>query len=423
MVLAVDPDVLVVTDSLEMRVLALETAAAPTVRDFALGDITDGVTDATQAFRDYLLWLGRKEPKGVGGGVFRFPDSGGEYRLTETVLVDLFEGRFTGSGTGPAPGYNGGHGTAIKWDGDDLTPMFKVTDSRHLRFQDIRFEGRNSSPPTYAIEFVNEGGSMGANVANLVVADCVIGEYPWTVNPATADGQVQNGIGFTGINGNNAEYRIARTSIRAVGTGLYLPNTQSTWGSVTDCIFNRCNVGIDSNTPLKAFNVAFQTCDTDLEIRGGRVDVFGLSSEHTGRLANLSHNAHLRIMGGKTQADQCRDGILIAAFPSHRQDIILRDFTMDKPLNDNFANARITFGPDQSAGAGRFDINITGRGMDPAQLDFVGAMWAWEPESHGRVEWRTTEGNQLHQFRNELRTSGRTTIDTDVWDLPRNGAN
>lgn len=421
--MAVDPDVLEVTDPLDERLAVLEARAQPDIRDFANGDVSDGVTDASQAFRDYLAWLGREESKGVGGGVFRLPDAGGEYRITETVVVDLFEGRFSGSGTAPTPGYNGAHGTAIKWDGDDLSPMFKVTDSRHLTFEHLRFEGRNSSPPTYAIEYVSEGGNKGANLANLVVADCVIGEYPWTEHPDTFDGQVANGIGFTGINGNNAEFRIQRSSIRAVGTGLHLPNTQSTWGSVSDTIFNRCNSGIQCNTPLKLFNVGFQTCETDLDIQGQRVDVFGYNSEHTGRLANLGPNAKLRITGGKAQADRCRDGILIGGFPSHRQDIVLRDFTVNQILDGDFGNARITFGPDPSGGGGRFLIDIGGRGLDPAQLDFVGSMWAEVPESHGRVEWSTVEGDNLHQFRNELRTTGRTALDLGVWDLPRNGVN
>lgn len=269
-----------------------------TVTDPAYAGVGDGTADDADAF-DAAIAATQSGSFGVTGAILCIP--AGQYRLTRTVDFTRFAGQVVGAGQGNSPAYTSGagNGSAITWDGNNTTPMFKVLDSQNIKFSQLRFEGKDTSKPTYGIEFNNAGGTAGTN-QSCVVEDCYFGRYPWTTQ-GTNKGLITNGIGFTGTDGNNDQFRINRcTFSRHTGIGINIPNGQSVWGSIDDCVFDTCAYGIQTSASVQGRNWQFNASTTaDIQINStARVTVSGFNTETPKKVADITGLGFLTIHGG-----------------------------------------------------------------------------------------------------------------------------
>ena len=400
------------------------------VKDF--GAIGDGSTDDTTAIQATVTGAQTAAPVtvGIAGGDIYFPP--GQYLISNSIVFDRFVGIIRGAGPGLSPNWHpsqSSNNSVIMWGGNNSTPMFLITDSRDLTIEQLRFHGNATNPPTYAIECLAESGdNKGANI-HMIFRNLVIGEYAFTgVYDA---GNVDRGIGFTGLNQNNAQFFIERTQIRADDIGLYLPNAQSTWGSLRDVVFDNCATGIETDARLYLSNPGFQTNTLDLNITGSaNVVISHINSENAGKFANVSDNGNLAIYGGQIQTGTIISGggVFIDASPSDSQSMTFEEITLTQMTDASMAT--IDWGPASgSSDAGRIMLTVKAcRDWDPAQLNSTDDFWSQAPESHAVIEWQSYAGNTLHQFRNELRgrtalgVGQRDAIDTTVWDLPHGTA-
>jgi hypothetical protein len=391
------------------------------VKDF--GAKGDGVTDDLAAIHAAVAAAqgGELVPgAGVVGATVYFPP--GEYRISDTIIVDRFSGTFQGSGTGNSPTYSAqpGNASVILWNSDDASPMMDIEDSRAMSIFDLRFEGKDGTKPTYGIEFVNRGGTAGTNEM-MTVERCYFGRYPQGPQGVNK-GDLAAGIGFTGMDANNDQYRIRNNEFHYCTThGIYIPNSQSVWGSIDDCFFSRAGIGIETNADLSVRGCGWASSGVmDLKVTGtANVQVLYWSSENTAQLAEIDANAKLHIKGGNVQCGMVEsgDGVLIDAYPSNRQSLTIEDivFTgMTVP-----ASATIDFGPLSPSYVGRHFLKVKNcHGIEPAQLNLLGAYWAAVPESFGIIEWESFEGSDKFEFRNIMAfKEGRTVLDLNVWDI------
>lgn len=415
-------------------------------RDF--GAVGDGRTDDTESVQAAFEELSTTRG-GLTGAFLLVPP--GEYRISKTIEVSRFAGVIQGAGVGNSPAYQTpGLGSVFRWMGstdNTGTPMFRITDSRHVAFRDLRFVGDDSFPPSAALNFHNRGrrADMVGTNAELSVVDCHIGVWPWNTD-GLYTGAVTNGILFDGTNGNNDKFRIVRTVFRGTRSqptaGVRLVNTQSVWGSLTDCHFSRLAEGVVTRSSTTLFNAQFMGCGTDITVEStAQVDVFSMSSERSSRMARLGPRAALRVSGGYCQvwpSLMARSGGLISAHPSDNgQTISLTGirFTWEDRGGEVRPPHRpsIAFGPDgpPTAGfdrhfpAGRRGFLVSVRdcsGLYPEQCELAGRMYASEPRSRGLVEWHTRTHGGIFQFRNELwngeQPGARSELDTGAWDHP-----
>jgi Pectate lyase superfamily protein len=405
----------------------------------SFGATGDGTTDDTAAIRLALAAAQGAVTVGVPGAAVYFPE--GEYVISDTITLDRFSGALFGDGQGQSPAYGPqpGHATVIRWDGSGPNAMIEIVDSAALKIHDLRLEGKSTDPPTYAIEFQSAGGDKGCNHF-CTVEDVTIGQFPWS-SQGTNVGDVQTCIGFTGMDANNDQFHFNRLRLSyPTDFGIFLPNTQSIWGSITDCCFDHCGIaGLGTNADTTLFNCSFNACTTDIRtgVEDGDADapnvqVVGWFSENSRRMAAITPNTKLTVRGGVVQcgAIESGSGALIDAYPSDSQSISLHNVTFTQLRYPR--KARITFGPSSPTHVGRVFITVDQcHGIRPIQLELKGAMWARSRGATSRavVEWQSMDGldsdsKYLYQFRNELAPSGRGTrprLNRRVWDHPLAG--
>lgn len=395
----------------------------------------DGVTDDTAAIRHALAAAQGAVTVGVPGASVYFPQ--GEYVISDTITLDRFSGVVFGDGQGQSPAYapQPGHATVIRWRGRAPKAMIEIVDSAALKIHDLRFEGSNASPPTYAIDFRSAGGDKGCNHF-CTIEDVTIGQFPWS-SQGTNEGDVTTCIAFTGMDANNDQFHFNRLRLsHPADYGIYLPNTQSIWGSISDCFFDHCGVaGLGTNADTTLFNCSFNACSTDVmtgvngEGDGApNIQVVGWFSEGSTRMAAISPNTKLTVRGGVVQCGAIQSGskALIDAYPSDCQSISLHNVTFTQMTDPS--GVRIPFGPTPPSHVGRVFIAVDQcRGIRPSQLELKGSMWARSGGATSRavVEWQSTDGldspsKYVYQFRNELAPAGRrgtrATLDRQVWD-------
>lgn len=388
----------------------------------------DNSTDDTAALQAMFDDLGRPW-HGITGGYVEIPP--GEYLISDTIVLHRWGGTVAGPGVNHQPGYNSnssGRGVVFRWIGPAGKPMFQVTDSRSLKFTGLRFEGNNANIPSAGIDFHQLPTAGAGTNGHLVVEDCHFGVWPWA-RGGTTHGVLSNGISFTGRNGDNDQFRIVRCTFSgpsdpdfAHARAVYLPNTQSVWGSLYDCEFNRMTVGIETLASTTLFNAQFNRCGTDIEVDStGRVDVFGWQSEHSRLYAKVGPYATLRARGGMwlVSPDMQTREVMVDAFPSTGgQTVTLSDMTVfwhGGAIPENPPTIR--FGPHGTAtsrGQG-FLIKIDDvQGLHAEQAELAGLMTT-HSESRGIVQWSSRAAGQ-NRFRNVLSAGGRTTLDTSVWE-------
>ena len=259
----------------------------------------DGSTDDTATIQAFINTArGGTVLAGVPGANIVFPS--GEYVLSDTVTFNRYSGIVAGQGLGQSPSYTGhpGKGTVFRWNGSSNVPMFKVVDSQALTFTQFRLEGKNSSMPTYGIEFNNAGGSAGSNEL-LTVRDVWIGKFPWSSQGANV-GAVQSGIGFTGNNADNDQFHIENVVFKACATaGIDLPNSQSIWGETLNCLFDTCGIGFRTAATTSLFNATFNECAKDVEVNGSAMPVVhGWYSENSHQIFDLVGDTGISVYGG-----------------------------------------------------------------------------------------------------------------------------
>lgn len=409
------------------------------VADF--GAVGDGVADDTAAVQRAVRQLDGSADgprSGTTGGFLHIP--AGDYVLSDTVLIDRFAGTLLGTGAGNLPSYeipsSAGGGTAFRWTGPAGKPMFKITDSNNIHFRGLMFIGKDGSQPTAGLNFhATQGAGSGTN-SEIVIEDCGFGRHTWT-NQGVNTGHLDIGILFDGEAGNNDQFRINRCIFASTAgqqtKGIEIQNTQSVWGSIMDCTFDKLETGLQTAASTTAFNLQFNRCDTDIELRStAKLHLVGYQSEHAVRLAKVSNQGQLHVQGGRCQLDPVTmprtSGAMIAAFPSGSgQTVQLHDVAF--ALGPERAPwPTIAFGPDpatkNAASGPGFFVDIRNCvGLVAEQADLVGPMYARVPESRGIVEWmsRSSAGG-IQQFRNELRTTpgagSRSTLNRNVWDAP-----
>lgn len=309
--------------------------------------------------------------------------------------------------------------------------MFRLTDSAYVGIRNLLFLGADAAQPSAAIDLHGTNGGVGTN-GEIVIEDCVFGRYPWTRGTDTC--RMRAGVTLTGVNVNNDQFRIVRCQfLGPMDVGLHVTNTQSVWGSATDCTFTEMTRGVSTVASLMLVNPQFNWCDTDLDVHStAKVQVTGYQSEHSAQCARLGAAAQLRIDGGFCLLDSTRmpaeAGALVSAFPSGTgQTLVMREVSFGNVPEGTNPRPTITFGPDPvtqtvSRGGG-FHVKVQDcLGLYADQAEFAGQMWGAVPESRGVVEWTTRSNDGFHNFRNELRTNAgpgsRTTLATDVWDMP-----
>lgn len=384
-----------------------------------------GQTSSSAAFTDMFDDIQGALGNGLGGAYTELPE--GELVVDETIELTRFTGRFGGMGRGQSPAYSAlpGHGTVIRWDGAAGDPIIRVRDSRDVILEQFRIEGKDGTLASYGIEFYNESGDTNGSNEYLVVRDVHIGRYPWTAQ-GTDKGDVSSGIGFTGDNANNDQFRLSNVSVgHPTEYGLYIQNSQSVGGTAHSlAVIGAGIAGVSTAASIHLYDPEFYSCATDIiATEYVYVGVENIKSEGSFRMAQLPTTGTFDFRGGNVQVQEIVAGgeVLIDASPSDGLFVLLDglDFT---GMTDA-TKARFEIGP-VSPYVGNFQIDVNRcRSIVPAQLVFASgaSMWAGSPESKGVVEWRSTMGTSRYQFRNELRqftSGGRTTLDYSAWDAP-----
>lgn len=236
---------------------------------------------------------------GVAGGHIVFP--AGEWVIDDTIDLIRFSGLLTGQGTGNSPAHtvSPGSATVIRWAGPSSKSMFLLRDYDRVVFENLRLEGNNRRPPKYAIESRWRAGDTHGSGANLIVRNCVIGQYPWSTQ-GTHVGRVSSGIGFTGENGNNDEFLITKTSITGCEVGIDLPNTQSVWGAFDSVFVGSATVaGVRSASSFTATNLTFDNCATDVALSStARPTIHGWWSERSECIFDQADHSGFSVRGG-----------------------------------------------------------------------------------------------------------------------------
>ena len=220
----------------------------------------DGATDDTVAIQRVMDALASPSA-GIAGAYLVVPP--GEYVLTDTITINRFAGIMQGTGVGNTPDYftPEGQGAVFRWAGPAGRPMVRITDSFKLSIRDVRFEGDNGSIPSAALDFRWTAGEYAGTNSELVVSDCQFGTWPWA-HDGINTGVTRTGILVSGDNGNNDQFRIQRCHFSGGGvaatSGIVIDNTQSVWGSITDCTFDSLGTGITTSSSTSLFNARVQ---------------------------------------------------------------------------------------------------------------------------------------------------------------------
>lgn len=412
------------------------------VKDF--GAVGDGRTDDSAAIQAAIDGVDGNPgaPKGgITGGWLWVP--AGEYLISETITLHRFAGVLQGSGVGNLPTYgapdSAGGASGFRWAGEGGKPMFRVTDSAHVAFRNLMFIGNDAAVPSAGIDFHSLPGAGAGTNAHLVVEDCLFGPYTWT-EQGVKIGLLDAGVTFTGHNANNDQFSFQNCSFLSTGAedrpdsvGVRIDGTQSIWGSMLNCFFNRQGTGIRTASAVLLINPQFNSCATDLQVaKTAHVQVIGFQSESSRQMAKVSNAGKLHVDGGRVQVGPtrmpARSGALIDAFPSGSgQSIVLRNVEFTQAPTGDVPRPTIAFGPDEATGnacnGGPFYVKVEDcTGIYKAQAEFAGTMWASVPPSRGAVEWTSRHPGGADHFRNELRPDAgdgyRETLNREVWDAP-----
>jgi hypothetical protein len=402
-----------------------------------------GVADSTAAFEEAAQYPGTNQYGSVAATVL-VPS--GQYRLTTTVDITRSNVRFLGVGIGNSPLYTGGSpasegaASVIIWDGAAGIPMFKLRDTYHVTFENLRVEGKDSAPPSAIFNYNwQTGDAQGGSNGGLTLRDLHCGVYGWTTR-GTYYGLVDSVLLIDGTNGNNDEFLIencAFTSRDKIGTAIKTTSThtQSVWSSIRSTTISDWAIGVQTAATYAYYTTRFNACGIDLDLTSTNTAfIYDWQSELSNQLVRMGTESKLVVKGGRVMCSDLSNvaGSVIDAFPTdggqkiHIEDVEFFD-TLAKPFP---ANANIIFGPQSSlySGAKHFSIKIEGcRGLHSDKLTIgSGGSLSWATNTVGTVEWDNWHETEGHvQWRNEFRGANgtgtapfRNAIDKTVWDGP-----
>lgn len=263
----------------------------------------DGSTDDTSALLEAVRRTRpTRDSPAAGISGFQLTVPPGEYLLSDTIQFYRWAGLFEGVGVGASPSYVvPGNASVFRWIGANDRPMFKIKDSRHVSIRNMRLEGNDTTPPTYLIECNNLTADNQGHNSNLTFEDLYLGAFTWS-SQGSDKGAASVGIGWTGNDGSNDQWYINRCFFRSLSTaGLYLPNIQSIWGSITNSTLWGCGVGIKSVAAFSGYNLGFQGCGKDVELNGSNdkpVHISDWFSEHSGQICHITDRGRMFISSG-----------------------------------------------------------------------------------------------------------------------------
>lgn len=395
----------------------------------------DGSTDDTAALQAFVNAAINTLTSGVHGRVMLLPP--GEIVISDTIDFLGFAGSILGFGQSVSPAYttDPGQSTVIRWNGAADIPMFEFNDSGPLEIGNMRFEGKDSAQPSYAICFNSQTTGRGNN-SRIHLHDLRIGRYQWS-SQGTNKGLVKTGIGWIGNNANNDQWFVERVRIDEPSSyGVYLPNSQSVAARFDQLIVLNSGLAAAKIGSATQFYLShFESNPIDFDVSESNqpgtpsVNVFGHYSEYTGMLARLDPSASIHFYGGQVRCESVitGDGVLVQMFPSHAQRLAMHNMTFTGM--SSASDCLINFGPRASDHTGNVVINVNNcLGLTPDQLalDVGSSFWATNPRSKAAIEWASqgadAEIGTRYRFRNELVRGGRETIDTTAWDYPRSSS-
>jgi hypothetical protein len=264
------------------------------IRDF--GAVCNGTADDTAALQAAINSVAATQ--GVPAVTIRIP---GTVRVTGTVTIHRRAVMFQGEGVGNPSNFSAspGKGSTIRWDGAAGGTLFKITDSRHISFQELILLGNVTNRPSAILDFESiTGAAVGTN-SQIKLRHVAIGGFPWSTPETTSAKTCDYGIIFSGLNANNDQFSFDDVVIsKAAIAGLALPNTQSIWGDLKNVFFNECEIGVKTSATLNAFNLSFNACPIDMELNSSaKVNVYGWGSEGSGQLFNITTSGALTVHG------------------------------------------------------------------------------------------------------------------------------
>lgn len=270
-----------------------------------VGLAMDGLTDDTAAFAAFIGSAGSGVP------VTNIDLGDGVIKLSSTITIDRKAIRFIGSGRGNPSDYaNPGQGTTFRWAGAAGSPMFKITDSRNIVFQDIHFAGDDTNPPSDIVYLENTGGTVGTN-EHIVFERCLFGYLPWNVGGTGMDTAVHVG---GSVNANNDQFTFRDCQFMRPNTQcVKIDNTQSIWGIFENCVFDANSgtaKGISSAASCLLINPQFNGCSIDVEVNStAQIDVYKWNSENSRKLFDVvAGGGRLIVRGGHARLNQITGG-------------------------------------------------------------------------------------------------------------------
>lgn len=264
--------------------------------------VGNGVIDDTTAIQNAINAV--TAGSGVVPSTLFFPP--GAYRVTSTLTIDGRAPILRGSGIGNAADYSvPGAGTTIFYDGVGGTPLVTITDCRHVVAQDIHFEGKSgASKPSEILFFDGTNNGNGSNEL-FYFQRCRFGAGWNSTRTAIATDSATYGVRFGGTNQNNDQFHFQDCVFDSLGTGFYLPNSQSVWGILTNCYFAYATtVAIKTSATVVVEDPTFNSCGIDIQVDStAAVDVYNWRSENSSAFAKITGNiGTLRCQGGWLRA-------------------------------------------------------------------------------------------------------------------------
>lgn len=328
------------------------------VKDF--GAVGDGVTNDSAAIAAAIASTRLNVTVGVAGGDIYFPP--GQYRIESSIDLDQFSGTLRGAGRGNSPTFasNPGGATVLKWEGAAGEPMVLIRDSSDVRIADMRFEGKTTALPSYAIECRAEAGDGAGTNGRLVFERLHIGDWPWATSGGTAT-RCAVGIGFTGVNANNDQFKLSEVSVIGCAIGLDVKNTQSIWGIIFNSVFGSATTaGIRSAAAFTGTNLQFDNCEIDIQtVELCNVVVHGWWSERSGLIFQATFLGSLTVVGGKWLLDSASlSGPQYIRTTYHTSDAVLNVIGVEIG-NNNATHPKV-------------EIRATGGGHNGSDVRFIG---------------------------------------------------